>query len=135
MRLAIYDNLKRIITQFIVAYNIPTSVAPTGRPRKIPIIESIALALYQHRSTRGTKISVYRDLKSSLRCSYKTLVVSMNSSAVLSKRIIEIIMGMYAKEAHPIKYTDATDIPVCLKKNADKHKTMKGLAGFGHSSK
>lgn len=59
----------------------------------------------------------------------------MNASAVLSKRIIEIFMGMFAKESHPIKYTDATDIPVCLKKNADKHKTMKGLAGFGHSSK
>lgn len=111
------------------------SATPTGRPRKIPIIDAIVLALYQHQSTRGTKISIYRDLEKTLNCSYKTLVVSMNASAILAKQILEIIMGMFAKEAHPIKYTDATDIPVCLKKNADKHKTMKGLAGFGYSSK
>ncbi len=37
--------------------------------------------------------------------------------------------------SHLIKYTDATDIPVCLKKNADKHKTMKEFAAFGHSTK
>jgi len=36
---------------------------------------------------------------------------------------------------HVVKYTDATDIPVCLKKNADKHKVMKGLAEWGRSSK
>lgn len=135
MRLAIYDNLKQIVTHIAKTFNLTPSAAPTGRPRKIPIIESIALALYQHRSTRGTKISVYRDLKHSLHCSYKTLVVSMNASATLAKKILEILMSMYAKEAHPIKYTDATDIPVCLRKNADKHKTMKDLADFGHSSK
>ncbi|PJB61934.1 MAG: hypothetical protein CO095_19625, partial [Armatimonadetes bacterium CG_4_9_14_3_um_filter_58_7] len=37
--------------------------------------------------------------------------------------------------AHVVKYTDATDIPVCLKKNADSHKTMNDLAAIGHSSK
>src|SRR3989338_2672523 len=37
--------------------------------------------------------------------------------------------------AHLVKYTDATDIPVCLKKNADAHRTMRGLAGLGRSTK
>lgn len=59
----------------------------------------------------------------------------MNASAVLAKKILEILMSVFVIQAHPIKYTDATDIPVCLKKNADKHKVMNGLAGFGHSSK
>lgn len=135
MRLVIYDNLKRIVTHIARTFNLNISAAPTGRPRKIPIIDATALALYQHRSTRETKISVYRDLKNSLRCSYKTLVVSMNASAVLAKQILEILMSMFAQNAHPIKYTDATDIPVCLKKNADKHKTMKDFSDFGHSSK
>lgn len=135
MRLIVYDNLKRIVTHIATIFNLHISAAPTGRPRKISIIESIALALYQHRSTRGTKISVYRDLRNSLHCSYKTLVVSMNASATLAKQILEILMSLFARQAHPIKYTDATDIPVCLKKNADKHKTMKDLSDFGHSSK
>jgi hypothetical protein len=59
----------------------------------------------------------------------------MNEAALLAKQILEQIMGVFGKEAHPIKYTDATDIPVCLRKNADKHKTMKGLSGFGRSGK
>ncbi len=135
MRLTIYDNLKQIVTYLVSVFKLDTSAAPTGRPRKIPAIESIALALYMHRSTRGTKRSVYEDLKNTLYCSYKTLVVSMNKAAILAKQILELIMRFYENVAHPIKYTDATDIPVCLKKNADKHRIMNGLAGFGRSSK
>lgn len=135
MRLTIYDNLKQIITRLVNVFKLDTSAAPTGRPRKIPVIESVALALYMHRSTRSTKKSVYDDLKNVVRCSYKTLVVSMNKAVVLVKQILELIMRSFAPVAHLIKYTDATDIPVCLKKNADKHQTMDGLAGWGRSSK
>ncbi|MEW6408245.1 MAG: transposase [Patescibacteria group bacterium] len=39
------------------------------------------------------------------------------------------------KHQHLVKYTDSTDIPVCLKKNADSHKTMASLAELGKSSK
>jgi len=135
MRLTIYENLKLIITRIATTFNLSVSAAPTGRPRKIPIIDTLALALYQHKSTRATKKSIYEDFKKSLRCSYKTLVVSLNKSALLAKQIIEILMSLFTQEAHPIKYTDSTDLPVCLRKNADKHKTMQGLAGFGHSAK
>lgn len=135
MRLTIYDNLKQIIARLVNVFKLEISAAPTGRPRKIPIISSIALALYMHRSTRGTKKSVYEDLKQTLRCSYKTLVVSMNKAGMLAKQILELLMRSFAPAAALIKYTDATDIPVCLKKNADKHKTMDGLAGWGRSSK
>lgn len=135
MALTILKNLKRIITQITKTFKLNTSAAPTGRPRKIPIIDALALALYQHHSTRATKISVYRDLKKSLNCSYKTFVVSLNSAGTLAGRILMLLMRLGAPHSHPIKYTDATDLPVCLRKNADKHKTMAGLAGFGHSAK
>src|SRR5438105_2093919 len=108
MKLAIYDNLKRIITQIVTTFNLNISAAPTGRPRKIPKIDALTLALYQHQSTRLTKKSVHEDLKKSLKCSYKTLVVSMNQTAALAKKILELLMGSFAKDAHPIKYTDAT---------------------------
>lgn len=135
MKLLLYENLKRSISHLIQTFKINISVAPTGRPRKIATIDALTLSLYQHRSTRATKRSLYEDLKSFLCCSYKTLVVSMNKAAVLAGQLLGLIMHCAAPTSHPIKYTDATDLPVCLKKNADDHKTMNGLAGFGHSTK
>jgi hypothetical protein len=38
-------------------------------------------------------------------------------------------------KSHVVKHTDSTDIPVCLNKNAKYHKTMEGLASWGHSGK
>lgn len=135
MKLLIYDNLKRSITHLVKTFKLNLSAAPTGRPRKIPLIDALTLALYQHRSTRATKRSIYEDLKSSLRCSYKTLVVSMNTAAKSSGLILALLMRRNAPTSHPIKYTDATDLPVCLKKNMDEHRTMAGLASLGHSTK
>jgi len=135
MKLLIYENLKRSITHIVKTFHLNISAAPTGRPRKIVPIDALALALYQHRSTRSTKKSLYEDLKNKLCCSYKTLVVSMNKASLLSAQILNLLMRFYAPLSNPIKYTDATDLPVCLKKNADKHKTMRGLSGFGRSSK
>ena len=78
---------------------------------------------------------MYEDFKQVLGCSYKTLVVWMNKSATVSLRLLFIIMRLGKRYAHLVKYTDATDIPVCLKKNADAHRTMRGVAGFGRSTK
>jgi hypothetical protein len=135
MRLALLENLKRSITHILKTFHFAIPAVLTGRPRKISKLDALTLALYQHASTRTTKRSVYEDLKTRLRCSYKTLVVSMNDAGALALRILTILMQHYRAEAHLIKYTDATDIPVCLKKNADSHRTMAGLAGFGHSTK
>jgi Transposase DDE domain len=135
MKLLLLENLKQSITHIVKTFNINISVAPTGRPRKIPKLDALILALYQHASTRTTKRSVYEDLKNTLRCSYKTLVVSMNNTGVLAKQILNLLMRFFAPRSHLIKYTDATDLPVCLRKNADSHRTMQGLAGWGHSSK
>jgi hypothetical protein len=34
-----------------------------------------------------------------------------------------------------LKFTDATDIPVCLLKNSKHHRTMRGIAAFSKNSK
>jgi len=135
MKLSIFENLKRSITHIVNIYKLAIPAALTGRPRKITELDSLTLALYQHTSTRATKKSLYEDLKTFLRCSYKTLVVSINRAGKLAMRILGLLMRFNNSEAHPVKYTDATDLPVCLKKNADKHKTMRWLSGFGRSSK
>lgn len=131
----IYRKLKQIVTQLSKTTRLFDETLKSGRPKKINNIDAVSLALYQHQSTRATKKSVYEDFKDILKCSYKTLVVSINKSAIICLRILAILMRFNKQQGHLVKYTDATDIPVCLKKNADDHKTMRNLAGFGRSSK
>ncbi|MGC9968427.1 MAG: transposase [Minisyncoccia bacterium] len=127
------DKIIQLVQQFRI--KLSNKSHPQGRPLKIEPIDALTLAVYQHTSTRATKKSVYDDFKSSLDCSYKTLVESINRMGVIVMKILFVIMRIGKRFAHPVKYTDATDIPVCLKKNADSHRTMRGLATFGHSSK
>ena len=63
------------------------------------------------------------------------MVVNINRWANLAIIISVILMKINRKNQHIIKHIDSTDIPVCLFKNANAHKTMKGLANFGRSSK
>lgn len=135
IKLTVYEQLKHRVTHLVKTFNLNLTAAKTGRPRKISKLDSLTLALYQHTSTRATKKSIWQDFRERLKCSYKTLVVAMNEAGVLALRILFRIMRLNKQFSHLIKYTDATDLPVCLKKNADKHRTMAGLADFGHSSK
>src|SRR5207244_9194039 len=64
---------------------------------------------------------------------HKTLVVSINAAGTLTAQLLALIIRRLAVTAHPIKYADATDLPVCLHKSADAHKTMNGLVDFGKS--
>lgn len=136
MEIQVFKKLKAVVTQLSYKFHlVKNETSTSGRPKKISPIDAMTYSLYQHTSTRATKKSVYEDFKDELQCSYKTLVVSMNASALLCLRLILIIMRLGKKHQHLVKYTDSTDIPVCLKKNADEHKTMKELASFGRSSK
>lgn len=132
----IFQNLKHIVTYLGNKLKLFDSEAPkNGRPLAIKKEDAITFALYQHRSTRGTKISVYNDFKKTLKCSYNTFVVSMNRYVLTALRMLFHLMRMHQADAHLIKLIDATDIPVCLNKNAKHHRTMRGLAGWGHSGK
>lgn len=131
----VFKKLKAVVTQFCHRFRLVKETSTVGRPKKISSIDAMTLALYQHASTRATKKSVYEDFKDVLDCSYKTLVVSVNQAAAACARLLFLIMRLGRKHQHLVKYTDATDIPVCLKKNADSHKTMGTLAELGRSAK
>ena len=136
MTFSLYENIKLIVTQLLSFFKIAELKTPAnGRPKKITDRDALTFALYQHASTRATKKSVYDDFKETLACSYKTFVVSVNRVAVLTLRMLLVIMRQNKRNSHLVKYTDATDIPVCLKKNMDEHKTMQGIAGLGRSTK
>ena len=122
----------------IVFYHIVTLkefLKKTGRKLALPIIETLSLSLFWHLQGIVTKKSVYDLLSLKSFCSYKTFVVNINRLAPVALQIVALILKHNRQLAHVIKFTDATDIPVCLLKNVDHHKTMKDLAGMSKSSK
>ena len=136
MNSTIFENLKHIVTYITQKLNLFSPQAKKeGRPLKIKQEDALAFALYKHKSTRATKKSVYDDFNLKNICSYKTFVVSINRIALHALRILFALCRMGRKDGHLVKYTDATDLPACLNKNAGKHKTMKGLAAWGRSGK
>jgi hypothetical protein len=136
MKSLIYQNLKHIVTYICTQFKLTKHEKHTnGRPLALQDEDALTFALYQHRSTRATKKSVFDDFKQSLQCSYQTFVRRVNMVGILALRILFILMRVGRKDAHLVKFTDATDLPVCLAKNAKRHKTMRGLAAWGHSGK
>lgn len=127
--------LKALISLFLPYCNLKEFLKKTGRKLALPIIETLSLGLFWHLQGIVTKKSVYDLLSLSAVCSYKTFVVNVNRLGPVALQIISLIMSHNRKFAHLIKFTDATDIPVCLLKNVDHHKTMKGLASLSKSSK
>ena len=91
--------------------------------------------MFWHLQGIVNKKSVYDLLSLKSFCSYKTFVVNINRLAPVALQIVALILKHNRQLAHVIKFTDATDIPVCLLKNVDHHKTMKDLAGMSKSSK
>lgn len=130
-----FKELKVVVTELSSKFHLVKETPTKGRPRKISELDALTLALYQHTSTRATKKFVYEDFKDELSCSYKTLVVSMNASSILCRGLLFLLMRLGRRTQHLVKYTDATDIPVCLKKNADAHKTLSEFAEIGRCTK
>lgn len=131
----IWKNLKHIVTHITQKLHVLPEGKRTGRPLAITPLDAIVWGLYWHQSTRATKKSVWNDFKKTIDCSYKTFVVAINRVLAYLLLILFYLMRQGRKDQHLVKYTDATDIPVCLNKNAKTHKTMSALAAWGHSGK
>jgi hypothetical protein len=131
----IFENLKHIVTQISRKLKLFPQVKKEGRPLAIREEDALTFSLYKQRSTRVTKKSIYDDFDLKKVCSYKTFVVSINRMVLSALCILFHIMRMNKRNSHIIKFTDATDIPVCLTKNGKRHRTMGALSAWGHSGK
>jgi hypothetical protein len=107
----------------------------TGRKLAVSPQEIISLSLFKQGSGMPTKKRVWQIFNLKTICSYKTLCVNMNRFGLYALLILQTILKWNQKNAHIVKHTDSTDIPVCLVKNGKHHKTMKGLASWGHGGK
>lgn len=132
----VLKSLTHIITQItrFCPFLVPTNPG-IGRPRKIAWIAAIVWGIFMKTGTRQTKKSLYEDYADILDCSYKTFVCAMNDAGSIAAKIIFLILKLHRQSTTVLKFTDATDIPVCLTKNGKRHKTMKRLASWGHSGK
>lgn len=128
----LYDDIVTKVKFFSKQLNLKFNKS-TGRPLAITGEETIALSLFKQTNGIRTKKSIWKIFN--LTCSYKTLCVNMNRLALHALLMLTSIFRWNQKHAHIIKHTDSTDIPVCLNKNATHHKTLRGLASWGHSGK
>jgi len=131
--LTVYQKIKGVVSGFSQVLHFGTFLKKTGRKLALSLEDIISSALFKQSQGIETKKQAYEILEPS--CSYKTFVVTMNRFAFLAALIIAIIMKANRNNQHAIKHIDSTDIPVCLFKNANAHKTMKAIASFGHSGK
>ncbi len=123
-QIKLYDNIKRIVSFFSNKLNFDKFKNKLGRKLALSIEEITSIALFKQKNGMPTKKAVY-----------ETLVVNMNRWYHLGIIILPLLMKINRKNQHIIKHIDSTDIPVCSFKNANSHKTMKGLARFGRNSK
>ncbi len=132
-QIQLYNDIKRIVSFFSRQLKFDKFKNKLGRKLALPLEEIISIALFKQKNGILTKKAVYEMLKP--KCSYKTTVVNLNRWAYLAMIILILLMKINRRNQRLIKHIDSTDIPVCLFKNANSHKTMKGLASFGRSSK
>lgn len=129
----LYDKLKQKIGLCYSQLKLNKFEKLKGRKLAIKIIDVISLGAFKHLNGIPTKKALYKIFRP--KCSYKTLVVNLNRFAQLALIVISVLLKINQKETSVVKHTDSTDIPVCLNKNAKRHKTMKFVSNWAKTGK
>jgi hypothetical protein len=129
----IYNTLRNVVAKAYHILKLEKHETPKGRKEIIENIDAITLALFRQSNGIATKKSLFKIIAP--KCSYKTLVVSINRCLKLLKKIIGFMIRNNRKVCHIVKHVDSTDLPVCSIRKARKHKTMKELASWSKTSK
>ena len=128
-----YQNLKAIIADIFSSLKLKNREHPKGRKPALTNIEAVTCAILKQQQNIETKQSLYDIVEPP--CSYNTFVVSINRTLDYLAQVIALIVSVFRKHAHIVKFTDATETPVCLLKNSKHHKTMAGFATKSKSGK
>lgn len=131
--LTVYHSLRKKVVVLYDQLKLNFLEQATGRPRSLSIVDALTLGLYWKTQDVTTKKALWKDFAPP--CTYKTLVVTLNHFAFIALLILKRLMQANREWAHMVKHTDSTDIPVCLAKNAKRHKTMRLYSQWGHSGK
>ena len=131
--LTIYHNLKTIVAHIFSFLKFNEREHPKGRKPLLTNSEAVTVAILWRRQNIGSKRSLFEILEPP--CSYNRFVVALNATGKYLAAVITAILRYFSEHAHLIKFTDATDIPVCLNKNVRHHRTMRGLAQWSKTGK
>ena len=131
--LAVYNALRNAVQKVYTFLHLETHESTTGRPLAISPIDAITLAIFKQQQNIETKKSLFEMAAPS--CTYKTFVEAVNRAGVYLLLFIGLIIKTNRMVAHLVKFTDSTDVPVCLLKNAKTNRTMRGLAAFSKTGK
>jgi hypothetical protein len=133
--LVVYSLIKEKISSLSNLLRLDAFVKKLGRKLALSIETIISIACFWKTAQIETKKKTYELLELQGKCSYKTMVVNLNRWYFLATITLGLILKFNRGISHPLKHTDATAIPVCLKKNGGCHKTMSGLASWSHDGK
>ena len=131
--LTIYHTLQTSVSQIFHVLKLKDREYPKGRKPILSNSEAVTCAILKQRQNIATKKSLFEILEPPL--SYQKFVDALNRVAPYLARIIAALLSLARKDAHLVKFTDATDIPVCLNKNAKHHMTMRGIAAWSKTGK
>lgn len=129
----IYNTLRKVVTKVYHILRLKKHETLKGRKEIIENVDAITLTLFKQLHGIVTKKSLFKIIAP--RCSYKTLVTSINRTLELLAKIIGYLTLSNRFGCHLVKHTDATDLPVCSIRKGKRHKTMKEYASWSRSSK
>lgn len=128
-----FSSLKTIVSQFFVKLKFKEREHSIGRKPTLTNSEIVTAVIFKQRQNIATKQSLYDILEPAL--SYQKFVDALNRAGKYLAAIITTIINSLRKQAHLIKFTDSTELPVCLNKNSKSHRTMRVLSAKSKSSK
>lgn len=131
--LTIYSTLKTNVTQIFTSLKLKEREHPKGRKPTLANSEAVTCAILKQKQNIATKKSLYEIIEPA--CKYNAFVRAINQAGKYLARIIAALFSLARANPHLVKFTDATDIPVCLPKNGNHHKTMQGLAAWSRNGK
>ena len=129
----VYNTLRNKVIEIYRKLNLQKHENAKGRKQLIHPIDALTLALLKQSHGIATKKSLFEIIAP--KCSYKTLVVSINRCLLLLKKVICFMASVNRFGCHKVKHTDSTDLPVCSVRKAKNHRTMDGWASWSKSSK
>jgi hypothetical protein len=129
----IYNALQNAVQKVYTFLHLEKHESTTGRSLSINLVESITLAIFKQKQNIATKKSLFDMVKPA--CTYKTFVEAINRAGAYLILFIALILKTNRPASHLVKFTDSTDIPACLLKNAKYNRTMRGLAAFSKTGK
>lgn len=128
-----FNSIITTVAQIFSSLKLTNRTNTKGRKPTLTNSEAVAVTLFARTQNIVTKRSLFQIVEP--RCSYNTFVRTINRTIGYLAKIVAALLSLAGKNAHLVKLTDSTDIPVCMMKNAKHHQTMRGLAAWSKTGK